>query len=163
MGRKSSRIRRTFTPGFKRDAVRLVDEGKTVTEVARDLGIARSLLQRWKDQLAVALAPQESLLRAGFVRERIRPPGCHSQSSATAVRAMELVHSLHTRPRPAWRFHVLRNTRQMKVYSRPLHATQRRSHSRSAIAGWNGLKPYVSASAIMSRIASLSNIRHGKP
>jgi len=28
-----------------------VDEGKTVTEVARDLGIARSLLQRWRDQL----------------------------------------------------------------------------------------------------------------
>jgi transposase len=54
MGRKSSRIRRTFTPSFKRDAVRLVDEGKTVTEVARDLGIARSLLQRWKDQLAGA-------------------------------------------------------------------------------------------------------------
>ena len=56
MGRKSSRIRRTFTPGFKRDAVRLVDAGKTVTEVARDLGIARSLLQRWKDQLSGAAA-----------------------------------------------------------------------------------------------------------
>ena len=54
MGRKSSRIRRTFTSGFKRDAVRLVDEGKSVTEVARDLGLARSLLQRWKDQLAGA-------------------------------------------------------------------------------------------------------------
>jgi len=50
--RKSSRIRRTFTPGFKRDAVRLVvDAGKTPTEVARNLGIARSLLQRWVDQL----------------------------------------------------------------------------------------------------------------
>ena len=48
----STRIRRTFTPGFKRDAVRLVvEEGKTPTEVARDLGIARSLLQRWIDQL----------------------------------------------------------------------------------------------------------------
>ena len=55
MGRKSSRVRRTFTPGFKRDAVRLVSEkGKTATEVARDLGIARSLLQRWKDQLSEA-------------------------------------------------------------------------------------------------------------
>ena len=44
---KSTRVRRTFTPEFKRDAIRLVNKGKTVTEVARDLGIARSLLQYW--------------------------------------------------------------------------------------------------------------------
>ncbi len=46
-----TRIRRSFTPEFKRDAVRLVQQGKSVTEVARDLGIARSLLQYWKRQL----------------------------------------------------------------------------------------------------------------
>lgn len=46
-----ARVRRTFTPEFKRDAVRLVvNEKKTVSEVARNLGIARSLLQRWIDQ-----------------------------------------------------------------------------------------------------------------
>ena len=46
-----ARVRRTFTPEFKRDAVRLVvSEKKTVSEVARNLGIARSLLQRWIDQ-----------------------------------------------------------------------------------------------------------------
>lgn len=43
-----ARVRRTFAPEFKRDAVALVTrEGKTVSEVARNLGIARSLLQRW--------------------------------------------------------------------------------------------------------------------
>lgn len=48
-----ARVRRTFTPEFKRDAVRLVvTEGKTVSEVARNLGIARSLLQRWLEQHA---------------------------------------------------------------------------------------------------------------
>ena len=48
-----ARVRRTFTPEFKRDAVALVTrEGKTVSEVARNLGIARSLLQRWIEQLA---------------------------------------------------------------------------------------------------------------
>jgi len=53
MGRQPTRVRRTFTPQFKRDAVRLVvDEGKSITEVATHLGIARSLLQRWKEQLA---------------------------------------------------------------------------------------------------------------
>ena len=46
-----ARVRRTFTPEFKRDAVALVvREGKTVSEVARNLGLARSLLQRWIEQ-----------------------------------------------------------------------------------------------------------------
>ena len=52
MAKKPSRIRRTFTPQFKKDAVALVLGGRTVNEVAHDLGIARSLLQRWKIQLA---------------------------------------------------------------------------------------------------------------
>ena len=48
-----ARVRRTFTPEFKRDAVRLVvTEGKTVSELARNLGLARSLLQRWVEQHA---------------------------------------------------------------------------------------------------------------
>jgi transposase len=52
MAEKTTRVRRTFTPQFKRDAVDLVvKEGKTVTEVARSLGISRSLLQRWREQL----------------------------------------------------------------------------------------------------------------
>ena len=52
MAKKPSRIRRTFTPQFKKDAVTLVLGGRTVNAVAHDLGIARSLLQRWKIQLA---------------------------------------------------------------------------------------------------------------
>jgi transposase len=73
MGSKTSRIRRTFTPRFKRDAVRLLDEGKTATEVARDLGIARSLLQRWKDQLAGAAdADPSASPRRRATSERVR-------------------------------------------------------------------------------------------
>ena len=49
--KETTRVRRTFTPQFKRDAVDLVLQGKTITEVARSLGVARSLLQRWRDQL----------------------------------------------------------------------------------------------------------------
>jgi transposase len=48
---KAAHVRRTFTPQFKKDAVALVNSGRTVTAVARDLGIARSLLKRWKEQL----------------------------------------------------------------------------------------------------------------
>ena len=44
-----ARVRRTFTPQFKKDAVALLREGRSATEVAQSLGIARSLLQRWKD------------------------------------------------------------------------------------------------------------------
>lgn len=47
---KTVRIRRAFTPQFKKDAVNLVKSGRTVTDVARDLGIARSLLKRWEEQ-----------------------------------------------------------------------------------------------------------------
>ena len=51
MARETARVRRSFTPQFKRDAVDLVKRGKTVTEVARSLGVARSLLRRWQEQL----------------------------------------------------------------------------------------------------------------
>ena len=47
---KATRVRRAFTPEFKRDSIRLVEQGKTVTEVARDLGIARILLQYYMQQ-----------------------------------------------------------------------------------------------------------------
>jgi transposase len=51
MAKKPPRVRRTFTPQFKKDAVALVDGGRSVNAVAHDLGIARSLLQRWRTQL----------------------------------------------------------------------------------------------------------------
>jgi transposase len=80
MARKPSRIRRTFTPQFKKDAVALVAGGRSVNEVAHDLGIARSLLQRWKTQLAREpdapflgpgrLAPQAEQLRQ--LQQRLR-------------------------------------------------------------------------------------------
>ena len=45
--------KRTFTPEFKMDAVRLVTEqGYKATEAARNLGIHPSVLNKWKKQLA---------------------------------------------------------------------------------------------------------------
>jgi transposase len=82
MARKPSRIRRTFTPQFKKDAVALVAGGRSVNEIAHDLGIARSLLQRWKTQLtreldgpaavpgSGRLAPQAEQLRQ--LQQRLR-------------------------------------------------------------------------------------------
>jgi transposase len=46
--RKPRRTRRSFTDEFKASAVRLVlDEGKSVSAVARDLDLTASALQEW--------------------------------------------------------------------------------------------------------------------
>ena len=42
-----------FTDEFKREAVRLSQEsGRTVAEIAEDLGVAKSTLSRWRRELA---------------------------------------------------------------------------------------------------------------
>lgn len=50
-GPKVTRVRRHFTEQFKRDAVAMVSGERSVTAVARELGLARSLLQYWKNQI----------------------------------------------------------------------------------------------------------------
>ncbi|MGP4092607.1 transposase [Streptomyces sp. KR55] len=53
MGSKSNRSRR-YTEEFKRDAVALVrSSGKTVTEVARELGVSAEGLRNWVKQDAI--------------------------------------------------------------------------------------------------------------
>jgi transposase len=48
-----AKTRRTFTPEFKAEAVRLVSEqGKSLAEVARDLDLGESMLRAWKQALA---------------------------------------------------------------------------------------------------------------
>ena len=81
MARKPSRIRRTFTPQFKKDAVALVAGGRSVNEVAHDLGIARSLLQRWKTQLA--REPDVPTAFPGTGRLAPKPSSSGSSSSAS--------------------------------------------------------------------------------
>ena len=48
---KGRRTRRSFTEDYKTGAVRLVlDEGKTVAAVARDLGLTESSLRNWVER-----------------------------------------------------------------------------------------------------------------
>jgi transposase len=48
---KRKRTRRSFTEEYKASAVRLVlDEGKAVATVARDLGLTESSLRNWVEQ-----------------------------------------------------------------------------------------------------------------
>jgi transposase len=49
-----AKSRRTFTAEFKAEAVRRVSEqGRSLAEVARELGLSESLLRNWKQALAV--------------------------------------------------------------------------------------------------------------
>ncbi|MFD9482959.1 transposase [Streptomyces sp. NPDC059991] len=49
--RKKSNTSKRYTPEFKRDAVALVySSGKTVTEVARDIGVSPEGLRNWVNQ-----------------------------------------------------------------------------------------------------------------
>ena len=46
------RKRKSFNPEFKREAVRLMESsGKLATDLARELGIPRNRLYKWKEQL----------------------------------------------------------------------------------------------------------------
>ena len=47
--------RRTFTPEFKVESIKLVTEhGRSLAEAAHGLGIAENLLRKWKQTLAAA-------------------------------------------------------------------------------------------------------------
>src|SRR5882672_12360068 len=49
--KRQRRVRRSFTDDFKAGAVRLVlDEGKTVMQVARDLDLIASALRQWVER-----------------------------------------------------------------------------------------------------------------
>ena len=52
--------RRSFTPEFKREAIRLIEEsGQPLTKIARDLGIRPGQLREWRQQLQAAAASPE--------------------------------------------------------------------------------------------------------
>jgi transposase-like protein len=56
------RTRRSFTPEFKADAVALVlDEGRTIADVARSLGIGETNLGNWVRQARIDRGEREGL------------------------------------------------------------------------------------------------------
>jgi transposase-like protein len=58
--------RRKYDPDFKRNAVRLAEEpGRTVIEVAENLGISKDLLYKWRYELRL----REGLAFPGHGRE----------------------------------------------------------------------------------------------
>jgi transposase len=85
-----SKRRARYSAEFKQDAVmRMGQGGKTVTALAKQLGIRRKFLYLWRDQLAAGG-------KAALERPRGRPPGSVSKTvpkptpSATELRIAEL-------------------------------------------------------------------------
>ena len=47
------KVQKTYTPEFKREAVRLAQtSGKSIAQVARELGISDSSIHQWRKELA---------------------------------------------------------------------------------------------------------------
>jgi transposase-like protein len=66
---------RVFSPAFKLAAVSRVEAGEPIGAVARDLGLARRVLYRWREAWRVEGAVGLSRKRGRKVGWRKRPPG----------------------------------------------------------------------------------------
>jgi transposase len=52
MARIMQKVQKTYTPEFKREAVRLAQtSGKLITHVARELGISATSIHQWRKEL----------------------------------------------------------------------------------------------------------------
>ena len=59
----ATKTRRRFTAEFKREAVKAVEQpGRTVTAVARELGVERSVLKRWVENFAAGKYEKDAKL-----------------------------------------------------------------------------------------------------
>jgi len=69
----AKRKKRTFTPDFKADAVRLCTAGdRTVTQVAKDLDLTESALRAWIARARVETRPQPSQTLTSAEREELQ-------------------------------------------------------------------------------------------
>jgi transposase len=66
---------RVFTPAFKQAAVSRLDAGEPVSAVARDLGVARRVVYRWREAYRAEGSAGLSRKRGRKVGWRKPPPG----------------------------------------------------------------------------------------
>lgn len=65
--------KQSYSADFKQDAVGRMAQAKTITGLAKELGVRRKFLYLWRDQL-------QSGGRAALERRRGRPPGSQSKT-----------------------------------------------------------------------------------
>jgi len=79
--------RRKYDPEFKRNAVLMTEEtGRTVKEVARDLGISADLLYRWR----VSYRERKELAFPGNGKEALTPEEARVRELEKRLRELEL-------------------------------------------------------------------------
>jgi transposase len=67
--KKADQIRRTFTKEFKQDAVKMITEqGHSIAEVAKNLGISYNVLCRWKKELSESSSVEVDALKLELKR-----------------------------------------------------------------------------------------------
>lgn len=52
---------RRYSEEFRREAVRLVESGRPIKQIARELGVSAGVLRQWREQLAT---PEQGAVRA---------------------------------------------------------------------------------------------------
>lgn len=53
-------VRRKYDEGFKTEALRMVQGGRSVGDVARSLGMSENLLYKWRTEQKASYSPEES-------------------------------------------------------------------------------------------------------
>jgi transposase len=66
--------RRKFDAGFKSEALKMVNSGRSISEVARTLGIGENLLYNWRAEIVSAEVPdnQSIILENELLRKQLR-------------------------------------------------------------------------------------------
>jgi len=57
---KVKTMRRKYDEGFKSEALRMVQGGRSVPDVARSLGMSENLLYKWRGEQKAGYSPEES-------------------------------------------------------------------------------------------------------
>ncbi|MFN0013734.1 MAG: transposase [Saprospiraceae bacterium] len=58
--KKIKAVRRKYDEGFKSEALRMVNGGRSVPDVARSLGMSENLLYKWRTEQKSSYSPEES-------------------------------------------------------------------------------------------------------
>jgi transposase len=66
----TKKTRRKYDEAFRREALKMVDDGQSVRSVAESLGVAENLIHKWKKTRIQSRTPEES--EVAELRARLR-------------------------------------------------------------------------------------------
>jgi len=70
--KNSKKPRRKYDPDFKADVLRMVETGRSVSEIARSLGISENLIYRWRARVPSQSGDTEGSKDLMLENERLR-------------------------------------------------------------------------------------------